>query len=198
MKRSLDCTFATLALVLLSPVFLALALLIACDSPGPVFFRQTRVGRHGRLFRLWKWRTMHLDAGRRGPMLTEIDDPRITRIGRVLRRTKLDEMSLVGPRPELPQLVALYSPEEAQVLTVRPGVTGPTQLLYRNEEIHYPPGVDVVQYYVDHLMRPKLISDLAYVAQHSLWADLGILLQTFWALLPHASRQHAHRHATPH
>ncbi len=194
MKRAFDLTAAALAIIALAPLLGVVAALIVADSPGSVFFRQRRLGRGLRPFGLWKFRTMYTDATRTGPMLTETGDRRITRVGRVLRRYKLDElpqlfnvlcgdMSLVGPRPELPQLVALYSEEERKVLAVRPGITGPTQLAWRQEERHYPPGVDVVPYYIDHVMHEKLRSDLAYVARHSLRGDVTILAQTLWALV---------------
>jgi len=195
MKRLFDLVVASVTLLVLSPLLLAVALLIRLGSAGPAFFRQVRVGRNGRYFRLWKFRTMVVDASRSGPILTETDDPRITRIGRILRRYKLDElpqllnvvagdMSLVGPRPELPDLVQHYTPEERRVLSVRPGITGPTQLAYRHEEVHYPPGVDVVRYYIDHLMHAKLRSDEQYVAQQALLGDCVLLLRTAWLLLP--------------
>lgn len=194
MKRLLDLTAATLALVTLAPLIGMVAVMIVVDSPGPIFFRQTRVGLNGRPFKLWKFRTMCVNAAHCGPMLTETDDRRVTRVGRVLRRYKLDElpqlinvvlgdMSLVGPRPELPQLVACYTDKEHEVLGVRPGITGSTQLAWRREEGRYPPGVDVVRYYVAHVMHEKLRTDLAYVAQHSLRGDLGILLRTLLALV---------------
>lgn len=194
MKRAFDLTAAALAIVVVAPLMVVLAVLVVADSLGPIFFRQERVGRGGRPFGLWKFRSMYTDTTRTGPMLTETGDRRITRIGRVLRRYKLDElpqlfnvlrgdMSLVGPRPELPQLVALYTQEERKVCTVRPGITGPTQLTWRQEERHYPPGVDVVRYYIDHVMREKLRSDLAYVADHSLSGDVALLVRTLSALI---------------
>jgi lipopolysaccharide/colanic/teichoic acid biosynthesis glycosyltransferase len=193
MKHLIDAIASAFGLVVLAPVMALVAVAIVLDSPGPVFFRQERVGLHGCHFKLWKFRTMQANAAQSGPMLTERGDPRITRVGRRLRRWKIDEfpqlinvlvgeMSLVGPRPELPQLVALYTERERQVLTVRPGITGPSQLAFRDEEERVPLGVDIVRYHVEHILRPKLGGDLAYVEQHSTCGDLGILFQTLIAL----------------
>ena len=144
-KRVFDLLGAGLGLLLLSPLMLAIALAIKLDSRGPVFFRQQRVGRHGMLFRIHKFRSMVADAPQRGPALTVGDDPRITRVGRWLRRTRLDElpqlidvlaghMSLVGPRPEVPQYVAQYPAAlRERALSVRPGITDPSSLLYLDE-----------------------------------------------------------------
>ncbi|MFI5394713.1 MAG: sugar transferase [Candidatus Binatia bacterium] len=194
MKRAIDVTVAAIGLAVLTPLLAVVALAIVLDSSGPVFFRQERVGFHGRHFKLWKFRTMQPDAAQAGPMLTERDDPRITRMGRLLRRWKVDEfpqminvligdMSLVGPRPELPQLVAFYTEQERMVLTVRPGITGPSQLAFRDEDERVPPGVDIVQYHVEHILRPKLLGDLAYVEQHSTCRDFGILFRTLAVLV---------------
>ena len=135
-QRALDVVAATLGLLLLSPVFLIVALLIKIDSPGPIFYRGWRVGEGGLPFRIIKFRTMVRHADALGPVLTTSDDVRVTNAGRLLRRTKLDElpqlinvvagtMSIVGPRPEDPTLVAYYSPEEKKVLDLRPGITSP-------------------------------------------------------------------------
>jgi lipopolysaccharide/colanic/teichoic acid biosynthesis glycosyltransferase len=194
MKRLIDVVAAFLGLIILAPLLVVVAVAIVLDSPGPVFFRQERVGLHGRRFKLWKFRTMQPDAARSGPMLTERGDPRVTRVGRLLRRWKVDEfpqvinvlvgdMSLVGPRPELPQLVAFYTEQERKVLAVRPGITGPSQLAFRDEEERVPPGVDIVRYHVEHILRPKLRGDLAYVEQHSTCRDLGILFRTLAVLV---------------
>ena len=136
LRRLLDLVASLAGLTLLSPLFVFIALLIALDSPGPVFYRGQRVGRHGRLFRLYKFRSMVISADKQGPGITAAGDARITRVGRFLRRAKLDElpqlinvllgdMSLVGPRPEDPRYVAFYTPEQRRVLSVRPGITSP-------------------------------------------------------------------------
>ena len=144
-KRLFDVLAAGVGLLLLAPLLAAIALWVRVDSPGPVFFRQQRVGRHGVPFRIHKFRTMAHAPVAAGPLLTVGADARVTRAGRFLRRTKLDElpqlvdvlqgtMSLVGPRPEVPRYVALYPPElRAVVLSVRPGITDPASLLFRDE-----------------------------------------------------------------
>jgi len=187
-KRALDLLISGLGLVLLSPLLLLLALWIKLDSAGPVLHEGQRVGQDGRPFHMYKFRTMVEGAEQRGPAVTYRDDPRITRAGRFLRRTKLDElpqllnvakgeMSLVGPRPEDPSYVELYTPEQRQVLSVKPGITGPTQLEYRDEAsmLH---GESVDEEYVSRILPEKLKLDLEYVRTRSLMLDLKILWQT--------------------
>ncbi|MCJ7620083.1 MAG: sugar transferase [Anaerolineae bacterium] len=192
-KRTLDLILSLVGLVLLWPLLASLALWIKLDSPGPVFYRGKRVGQHSRTFFMYKFRTMVQGAARRGPAVTYRDDPRITRAGRFLRRTKLDElpqllnvvkgeMSLVGPRPEDPRYVALYTEEQRQVLSVKPGVTGPTQLEYRDEASMLD-GDSVDEDYVTRIMPEKLKLDLEYVRTHSLIKDLSILWRTGTTLL---------------
>jgi lipopolysaccharide/colanic/teichoic acid biosynthesis glycosyltransferase len=192
-KRALDLLISILGLLLLSPLLLLLALWIKLDSRGPVLYRGKRVGKDGRPFVMYKFRTMVLGAERTGPAVTYKDDPRITKAGRFLRRTKLDElpqffnvlrgqMSLVGPRPEDPSYVAFYTPEHRLVLSVKPGITGPTQLQYRDEaSLLQGEGVD--EEYVSRLMPQKLKLDLEYVRTRSLLLDLRILWQTATTLL---------------
>ena len=185
-KRGFDVVVAVIALVVLAPAFLAIALLIKRDSAGPVFYRSERVGRQGKRFRIYKFRTMVAGAGRRAPGITAQDDPRVTRLGRRLRRSKLDalpelvnvvrgEMSLVGPRPEIPELVDRYPPLSQRVLSVRPGITSPASLAYRNEE-------KVVgsnpSRYADVVLPARLALDIRYVLRHSFWTDLRIIGQT--------------------
>ena len=192
-ERALDLLISGLGLILLSPLLLFLALWVKLDSPGPILYRGKRVGLDGRPFFMYKFRTMVQGAERRGPAVTYRDDPRITRAGRFLRRTKLDElpqllnvlkgeMSLVGPRPEDPSYVELYTPEQRQVLSVKPGITGPTQLEYRDEAsmLH---GESVDEEYVTRIMPKKLKLDLEYVRNRSLMLDLKILWRTATTLL---------------
>jgi lipopolysaccharide/colanic/teichoic acid biosynthesis glycosyltransferase len=192
-KRAFDLLVSSLALLLLSPLLLLLTLWVKLDSQGPVLYSGRRVGKDGQPFLMYKFRTMVEGAERRGPAVTYRDDPRITRAGRFLRRTKLDElpqllnvvrgeMSLVGPRPEDPVYVALYTPEQRQVLSVKPGVTGPTQLEYRNEASMLS-GESVDEDYVSRIMPEKLKLDLEYVRQRSLMLDLKILWRTARTLL---------------
>jgi lipopolysaccharide/colanic/teichoic acid biosynthesis glycosyltransferase len=167
-KRMFDVVVAGLALVLLSPLLLVLALCIRLDSPGPVFFRQERVGRHGRIFRIHKFRTMVPDAEARGLPLTVGRDPRVTRVGAFLRSSKLDElpqlidvlqgtMSLVGPRPEVPRYVQHYPPAlREKVLSVRPGITDLASIAYRRESELLARAGDPERAYVEEVLPQKL------------------------------------------
>lgn len=192
LKRIFDLLASTLGLIILSPLFALIALLIRLTSPGPVFYRARRVGQGGREFTLYKFRSMVADADRRGPGITAAGDSRVTPVGRVLRRTKLDElpqlwnvlrgdMSLVGPRPEDPRYVALYTPAQRRVLDVRPGITSLASIEYRNEEavLH---GPDWEQRYIHEVMPAKLAIDLRYVQRATLFTDLLIILRTLLAL----------------
>ena len=194
-KRVFDLLGASLALLLLSPLMLAIAVAIKLDSRGPVFFRQQRVGRHGVPFCIHKFRTMVADAPRRGPALTVGDDPRITRIGRWLRRTRLDElpqlfdvlagrMSLVGPRPELPQYVAHYPAAlRERALSVRPGITDPSSLLYLDEAELLSRAAEPEREYIEVILPRKLQCAADYAEQSSLRSDLGVLLRTLRTLI---------------
>ena len=178
--RVIDFCLALGSLIVLAPVFAVIALAIKIDSPGPVLYSQLRVGRGGRPFRLYKFRSMIADGERRGPPLTQKDDVRLTKFGRMLRQLRLDElpqllniargdMALIGPRPEVPSFVEKYTAEERAVLSVRPGLLGPTQLAWLDESERYPDGVaDSVAYYVEHILPKKLRDDLEYVRRRSL------------------------------
>lgn len=193
-RRVLDVGLATFGLVLTSPVLLIAALAIKLTSPGPVLFRQQRVGLNGSLFKILKLRTMQVDSESVGGQLTVGADPRVTRVGRFLRAWKIDElpqlinvvrgeMALVGPRPEVPRYVALYSPEQRKVLTVRPGITDPASIEYRNESEHMALQADPEAYYREVLLPRKLQLNLDYIARRSLPGDLGILLATARAVI---------------
>jgi lipopolysaccharide/colanic/teichoic acid biosynthesis glycosyltransferase len=201
-KRAFDLLAAGLGLLLLAPLMLAIAVAVKLDSRGPVLFRQARVGRHGVLFRIRKFRTMVADAPKRGPALTVGDDARITRIGRWLRRTRLDElpqlvdvlaghMSLVGPRPELPQYVALYPPGlRERVLAVRPGITDPSSLLFLDESAQLARAADPEREYVDVILPRKLQCAADYAAQAGLRSDVGVLLRTLRLLIAPSRPRH--------
>jgi lipopolysaccharide/colanic/teichoic acid biosynthesis glycosyltransferase len=192
-KRAFDIVFAALGLMLLAPVLLLIALAVKLDSPGPVFFRQERVGRAGRLFRIHKFRTMRHATD--GPQITVGDDARITRVGRLLRRAKLDElpqlidvlsgtMSLVGPRPEVPRYVALYPPaSRAKVLSIRPGITDIASIEYRDESECLARAEDPEREYVQVVMPRKLALAEAYVDQSSLRTDVRLILRTLALLV---------------
>jgi lipopolysaccharide/colanic/teichoic acid biosynthesis glycosyltransferase len=197
MRSCLDFAVALIALALLAPVMVVVALLVVLDSPGNPFYLAPRVGKSGRLFRMWKFRTMLPDASRLGPPITGGEDPRITRLGRFLRRFKLDElpqflnvltgsMSLVGPRPETPEIVALYTSAQRRLLSVKPGITGKVQLLQLTdgeEAASIPPDVNAAEYYVEYLLNWKLRSDLEYLEHRTLLTDTGIIFATALLML---------------
>ena len=181
-------TCASIGLIVTSPIVLVAAALVKLDSPGPAFFRSRRVGLNGRTFDMVKLRSMKIGSEAAGPAVTVAADPRITRVGRLLRRTKIDElpqlfnvlrgdMSLVGPRPEHPDYVRLYTDEQRNVLSVRPGITGPAVLAYVDEEAMLV-GPDAVDTYVKDVMPRKLALDLDYVVHRSFGRDLRLILET--------------------
>ena len=193
-KRLFDVLAAACGLLLLAPVLIAIALWIRLDSPGPALFRQRRVGRHGRLFDIYKFRTM-TDRPDDGRQLTVGADPRITRAGRFLRRTKLDElpqllnvlqgtMSLVGPRPEVPRYVDRYPPAVRQtVLSVAPGITDLAAILFKDENDILGRAPDPERAYVETILPVKLEYYQRYVHERSFWLDLRILFRTLAAIL---------------
>ena len=192
-RRALDVVAASCGLLVLSPLFALIALLIKSDSPGPIFFRGERIGRNGQLFGVYKFRTMIADAFQHGPGITATGDPRVTRVGYFLRRTKLDEfpqlinvlrgnMSLVGPRPEDPRYVALYTAVQRRVLSVRPGITSLASVRFRHEETMLQ-GEDWERAYREEVLPAKLQIELEYLEHRSVWRDLGIIAQTILALV---------------
>lgn len=189
LKRAFDIVFSIIGLLFLLPIFLIVSILIKLDSKGPVSFKQDRVGLGGRIFQLYKFRTMAEDADKRGPKLTMKGDPRITNLGYLLRWLKIDEfpqlfnilkgdISFVGPRPEIPSLIKYYSEKEKEVLSIKPGVTGPGQISSRDELTRYPEGVDTEKYYIKYILPEKIKTDLEYVRNHSFLNDLKFILQT--------------------
>lgn len=194
LKRAFDVVVSALVVLVALPLWAAVALAIKLDSPGPVFHRARRVGKDGRPFTLYKFRTMVVDAHARGPGITHRDDPRITRVGRFLRRMKIDEMpqllnvlkgemSIVGPRPEDPRYVAHYTPEQRQVFAVRPGMASPAFIKYRHEEeLLAALGGDPERAYLQHILPDKLRMDLEYIACQSFGYDLSILAQAALSL----------------
>ncbi len=205
-KRLFDLLASGVGLLLLAPLLLLMALAIKLDSPGPVFFRQTRVGRHGVEFRIHKFRTMahggcsaEVDALAPEPQLTVGSDPRITRVGALLRRTKLDElaqlidvlrgrMSLVGPRPEVPRYVATYPQGlRDKVLSVRPGITDPASLAFRDEATLLACAADPEREYVEVVLPAKLRLSARYVDEATLVGDLRLIVSTFRALCSRSS-----------
>jgi lipopolysaccharide/colanic/teichoic acid biosynthesis glycosyltransferase len=193
-KRLFDVVASSVGLVVLLPLLLVIALAIRLESPGPAFFRQERVGRFGKVFRVHKFRSMVADAERRGMQITSGADPRITVVGALLRKYKLDElpqlidvlaghMSLVGPRPEVPRYVNCY-PKEVRdiVLSVRPGITDWASIEYRNENAVLGEAVDPHRAYVEEVLPVKLRYYVDYVENRSFWGDIRIILATLLAI----------------
>jgi len=189
-KRAFDFVSSLLGLVLLAPLFLIVGIVIKLDSPGPVFFRQTRVGRYGSMFRICKFRTMCTVQREGSPQITVAGDSRITRAGEYLRKYKLDElpqlfnvlcgeMSLVGPRPEVPKYVALYPPDSRDiVLSVRPGITDLAAIEFLDETALLAQAADPELYYVERVMPLKLELYLRYVREWSLMHDIQLIFKT--------------------
>ncbi len=195
LKRIFDLFFALAGTIFLLPVFASITIWIKLDSSGPVFFRQERVGRCGKSFRIFKFRTMCCDAEAKGRQITVGEDPRITRSGRFLRRYKLDElpqllnvvlgeMSLVGPRPEVPRYVSLY-PDDVrdQVLSVPPGITDYASIEYKDENAILGRAPDPDRAYIEEVMPVKLKYYLRYVAERSLWLDFILIIRTVKAIM---------------
>lgn len=190
MKRLFDIFASGLGLIVLSPLFAVLAVWIKADSRGPVFYRQTRVGRNNRDFRLYKFRSMRVGSDKKGLITVGGHDPRVTRSGYYIRKYKLDEfpqlinvftgdMSLVGPRPEVRKYVDMYTPEQMRVLTVRPGITSLASIRYRNENDILAAAEDPDRCYIEQVMPDKLAIDLEYVDRASLWNDILLIFSTF-------------------
>lgn len=190
-KRLFDVIVAAVGLILLSPLLALLALLVRIDSPGPIFYRGARIGRGGKPFHIYKFRSMIPDAERRGGTTTSSDDARLTRVGRTLRKYKLDEipqlinivvgeMSLVGPRPQVAWAVERYRPEERAVLGLRPGITDWASIRFHNEEelIRQSGITDPDAAYMALIHPEKMRLQLKYLRQRSFWVDLKILYQT--------------------
>jgi lipopolysaccharide/colanic/teichoic acid biosynthesis glycosyltransferase len=191
MNRLMDFTAALVLLLLTWPLLLALAVVVWAGSGRPVLFRSERVGLRGRRFMLYKFRSM-IRTPSPGPSITRRTDPRVTAVGRWLRRTKLDElpqlfniargdMAFVGPRPEVPDWVARYTPEQRQVLSVRPGLTSVASLQFRDEEERLS-GPDWEEQYGNVILPSKIRMELDYLAGRTLWRDLGVIVQTVVSL----------------
>jgi lipopolysaccharide/colanic/teichoic acid biosynthesis glycosyltransferase len=194
MKRLFDLVISSILLLILSPVILLTSIIVILDTGFPVFYRGKRVGKGGEIFNILKFRSMVVDSRQKGPGITARSDCRVTRSGRFLRKWKLDEfpqffnvlfgdMSLVGPRPEDPQYVKHYSEEEKSALTVKPGITGVSQILFRNEEQLL--AVDSPEeYYVNCIIHQKLRYDLAYINSNpNIFTDFIIILLTILVIL---------------
>ncbi|HRD54256.1 MAG TPA: sugar transferase [Flavobacteriales bacterium] len=192
-KRAFDFAASACALLVLAPLLAVTAALVALGSPGGAFFRQVRVGLGGREFHLLKFRTMRPGSEAKGQITVGGRDPRITRIGYILRKTKLDElpqlwnivlgdMSIVGPRPEVPRYVAMYNDEQREVLRVRPGLTSLASIAYINENEVLGRASDPERAYVEEVMPAKLALDLRYLRERSIMLDLRIIARTAFKL----------------
>ena len=194
MKRLFDIIASGLGLIVLSPLFIILAVWIKLDSKGPVFYRQVRVGKDNKDFRIFKFRSMRVGSDKGSLVTIGGRDPRITRSGYLIRKLKLDElpqlinvfvgdMSLVGPRPEVRHYVDYWTPEQMHVLDVRPGITDPASIKFRNENELMEKAENPEEYYINVIMQEKLKLYLEYVRNHSFWGDIGLILKTFWVIV---------------
>lgn len=194
MKRLFDIVASGLGLLVLSPLFLILAIWIKLDSKGPVFYRQVRVGKDNKDFRIFKFRSMRVGSDKGSLVTIGGRDPRITRSGYFIRKLKLDElpqlinvfvgdMSLVGPRPEVRHYVDYWTEEQMHVLDVRPGITDPASIKFRNENELMEQAEDPEDYYINVIMQEKLKLYLEYVKNHTFWGDIGLIFKTFWVIV---------------
>ena len=194
MKRTFDIIASGLGLIVLSPLFLVLAIWIKLDSKGPVFYRQVRVGYKNKDFRIFKFRSMRVGSDKGSLVTIGGHDPRVTRSGYFIRKFKFDElpqlinvflgdMSLVGPRPEVRHYVDYWTPEQMHVLDVRPGITDPASIKFRNENELMEQAEDPEKYYIEVIMQEKIKLYLEYVEKHSFLYDIGLIFKTFWVIV---------------
>lgn len=193
-KRVFDIVACVTAVLVLCPVWLCIGLMVACGSKGGAFYRQTRVGRNGKEFKLLKFRTMRKDADKIGGLITVGEDNRVTRVGRFLRKYKLDElpqflniikgdMSIVGPRPEVPKYVALYDERQRRVLSVRPGLTDYASIEYISENELLAQSPDPDKTYIEEIMPAKLELNLKYIDNQSVMEDLRLIFKTLFSIV---------------
>ena len=194
MKRLFDIVASGCGLLILSPLFLVIAIWIKFDSPGPIFYRQVRVGRHNKDFRIFKFRSMRVGADKGSLVTIGNRDTRVTHSGYYIRTFKIDElpqlinvfigdMSLVGPRPEVRYYVNYWTPEQMRVLDVRPGVTDPASIKFRNENELMEKAENPDDFYINVIMQEKIKLYLEYVDNHSFFGDIGLIFKTFWAIV---------------
>ena len=194
MKRLFDILLSGIGLLIISPLFLIVAIWIKLDSPGPIFYRQVRVGQYNNDFRIFKFRSMRIGSDKGSLVTIGGRDPRITRSGYFIRKFKIDElpqlinvlvgdMSLVGPRPEVRHYVNYWTEEQMHVLDVRPGITDPASIKFRNENELLAQAEDPEKYYIEVIMQEKIKLYLDYVAKNSLCYDIKLIFQTFWVIV---------------
>lgn len=193
-KRCFDVTASFFGILFLLIPFAAVAVAVKCSSRGPVFFRQVRVGKNGRKFRIYKFRTMVADAEKKGMQITVGGDSRVTEIGRVLRKTKVDElpqlfnvfagqMSFVGPRPEVPHYVDMYSDYQKNVLRIKPGITELASIVYRDENDVLAKSEDPERTYIEEIMPEKIKLNMQYMQKMNVFYDIYLIFRTFAAVL---------------
>lgn len=193
LKRCFDIVCSAIGLILLCPLFVIVAIWIKLDSEGPVFYRQVRVGRKNKDFRIYKFRSMAVDSDKKGLITIGGKDSRVTRVGYYIRKYKIDElpqlinvfigdMSFVGPRPEVRKYVDMYTAEQLRVLDVRPGITDAASIKYRNENDLLATQSNPELYYIQVIMQDKLQINLDYVANHSFIKDINLIFKTFLSL----------------
>ena len=193
-KRIFDIIFSLLGLLLLSPLFIILAILVVLESPGGVFYKQIRVGRGNKDFGLYKFRSMHTGSDKKGLLTVGAKDSRITRTGYILRKYKLDElpqlinvltgdMSFVGPRPEVRKYVDMYTPEQLKVLDVKPGITDYASIKFRNESELLSKAADPEDYYIKVVMPEKLSYNKEYIENNSFWLDIKLIFMTLYKIV---------------
>ena len=193
-KRIFDILVSFISIVLLSPILIIVAIIIKLGSKGPVLYKQLRVGLNGKPFYIYKFRTMQVNADKKGLLITGADDPRLTRVGSFLRKIKIDEipqlfnvlkgeMSIVGPRPEVLEYVKLYTNEQKRVLTVKPGMTDPATVYFRNEEKLLAKANDRESFYIKEIMPVKLRLYLQYIDNMSLTYDIKLIFLEFFAII---------------
>ena len=194
MKRLFDIVASGLGLLILCPIFIIVAIWIKLDSKGPVFYRQVRVGRYNKDFRIFKFRSMRIGSDKGSLVTIGGRDPRVTRSGYFIRKFKIDElpqlinvfignMSLVGPRPEVRHYVNYWTPEQMRALDVRPGITDPASIRFRNENELLEQAEDPEKYYIEVIMQDKIKLYLEYVENASFWYDIKLIFQTFWVII---------------
>ena len=194
MKRIFDIVASGLGLLVFSPIFIILAIWIKLDSKGPIFYRQVRVGRYNKDFRIFKFRSMRVGSDKGSLVTIGGRDPRITRSGYFIRKFKFDElpqlinvfvgdMSLVGPRPEVRHYVDYWTEEQMHVLDVRPGITDPASIKFRNENELLEKAEDPEKYYIDVVMQEKIKLYLEYVEKSSFWYDIKLIFKTFQVII---------------
>ena len=194
MKRCLDIIISAIGLIIISPILLVTSIWIKTDSEGPIFYKQTRVGRYGKDFKIYKFRSMYINSDKKGLITIGDRDSRVTRSGYYIRKYKIDElpqlfnvligdMSLVGPRPEVRKYVDLYTKDQMQVLNVRPGITDAASIKYRNENELLAQQTDPDQYYIQVIMQDKLRINMDYAANHTIAGDIKLILKTIEVII---------------